>query len=533
MCHFSFLVTAVVALANIVKSSLGPTGLDKMLVDDLGDVNITNDGATILKQLDVAHPAAKVLVELSNLQDQEVGDGTTSVVLLAAEMLRQANELVKNHVHPTSIISGFNLAKKEACKYIKDHMTMEVSKLPEDAILNVARTSMSSKIIGHEGDFFAKMAVDAVSAIETTGRDGKKKYPINTINILKAHGKSARESELVNGFALNCTRAAQGMPTVVKNAKIALLDIDLRKAKMAMGVQVLINDPSKLQDIREKENSLTRDRIQLLIDSGANVILTTKGIDDMALKTFVDNKCMAVRRCKKSDLQAIAAATGGKVILSFADEEGNESFDVEALGTAEEVSETKVGYGELIYIKGTPLKRSQSIILRGANDFMLDEIDRSLHDAMCAVKRCLESKKVVPGGGACEGALNVYMESLADKMATREQLALRAFASALLTIPKTLAINGAYDAIDLVAQLRAYHAASQTDEAKKDYKWTGLDLDNGKVRNNLKAGVLEPAMSKVKMLRFATEAAITILRIDDSITMGGKDDPKNPQHNHY
>jgi T-complex protein 1 subunit alpha len=425
------------------------------------------------------------------------------------------------------------MAKKEACKFLKENMTMDVAKLPEDAVMNIARTSMSSKIIGHEGDFFAKMAVDAVTAVETTSRDGKKKYPINSINILKAHGKSARESELVNGFALNCTRAAQGMPTVVKNAKIALLDIDLRKAKLSMGVQVVINDPSKLQDIREKENSLTRDRIQMLIDSGANVILTTKGIDDMSLKSFVDAKCMAVRRCKKSDLNAIAAATGGKVILSFADEEGNESFDSSLLGSAEEVAETKVGYGELIYVKGTPLKRSQSIILRGANDFLLDEVDRSLHDAMCAVKRCLESKKVVPGGGACEAALNVHMEAVADKMDTREQLAMRAFADALLTIPKILALNGAYDAIDLVAQLRAYHAASQQDETKKAYKWTGLDLDNGKVRNNLTSGVLEPAMSKVKMIRFATEAAITILRIDDAISMATKDDPQNPQHNHY
>lgn len=526
-------VTAVVALANILRTSLGPTGLDKMMVDDLGDVNITNDGATILKQLDVAHPAAKVLVELSHLQDQEVGDGTTSVVLIAAELLRQANELVKNQVHPTAIINGYNLAKKEACKFLKDQMTVEVAKLPADAVLNVARTSISSKIIGHDGDYFAQMAVDAVTAVESVGRDGKKKYPINTINILKAHGKSARESELVNGFALNCTRAAQGMPTVVKDAKIALLDIDLRKAKLAMGVQVLINDPSKLQDIREKENTLTRDRIQLLLDAGANVILTTKGIDDMSLKSFVDRKVMAVRRCKKSDLQAIAAATGGKLILSLADEEGNESFDATCLGTAEEVCETKVGYGELIYVKGTPLKKAQSVILRGANDYMLDEIDRSLHDAMCAVKRCLESKKVVPGGGACEGALNIYMENLAEKMATREQLAVHAFAQSLLTIPKILAINGAYDATDLVAQLRAYHTASQTDDSKKDYKWTGLDLENGKVRNNLTAGVLEPAMSKVKMIRFAVEAAITILRIDDAITMRGKDDPNSPQHNHY
>jgi len=240
-----------------------------------------------------------------------------------------------------------------------------------------------------------------------------------------------------------------------------------------------------------------------------------------------------VRRCKKSDLVAIAAATGGKVLLSLADDNGEESVDASGFGTAAEVSETKVGDGELIYIKGCSAKTSQSIILRGANDFLLDEIDRSLHDAMCAVKRCLESKKVLPGGGCIEAALSVHMESVAEKIATRERLAVEAFAQAMLVIPKTLAVNGAYDAIDLAAQLRAYHAASQTDPAKKDYKWTGLDLEEGKIRNNLAAGVLEPAMGKVKMIRFATEAAITILRIDDAITMGAKNDPRNPGHNHY
>lgn len=526
-------VTAVIALANIVKSSLGPTGLDKMLVDDLGDVNITNDGATILKQLDVQHPAAKVLVELSNLQDQEVGDGTTSVVILASELLRAANELVKQKVHPTSIISGFNYAKKEACRYIKETMTTEVSALPEDAIMNIARTSMSSKIIGNESDFFAKLAVDAVTAVEQPSKTGKSKYPINSINILKAHGKSARESELVPGFALNCVRAAQGMPTVIRNAKIALLDIDLRKQQLGMGVQVLVNDPTKLQNIRDREAGITKDRINMLLDAGANVILTTKGIDDMALKCFVDRKVMAVRRCKKSDLMAIAASTGGKVLLSLADEDGAESVDESVFGTAEEVAESKVGDGELIYIKGCSAKSSQSIILRGANDYLLDEIDRSLHDAMCAVKRCLESKKVLPGGGCIEGALSVHMESVAEKMATRERLAVEAFAQALLVIPKTLAVNGAYDAIDLAAQLRAYHSASQSDPSKEEYKWTGLDLDEGKVRNNLRAGVLEPAMGKIKMIRFAVEAAITIIRIDDAITLGAKNDPRGPAHNHY
>jgi len=526
-------VTAVLAISNIVKSSLGPVGLDKMLVDEVGDVTITNDGATILKQLEVQHPAGKILVELSNLQDEEVGDGTTSVVILAAELLKQANELVRNGVHPTSIISGYLLAKREAIKFIKSQMSSKVDTLGRECIINCARTCLSSKIIGGENDFFANLAADAVMAVKTINSKGKAKYPIKAISILKAHGGGSHDSELVNGFALNCTRAAQGMPTSVKKAKIALLDIDLRKHKLPMGVQVLINDPSKLKDIRERENDITKERIQMLLRNGANVILTTKGIDDSSLKYFVEANAIAVRRCAKSDLRHIAKCTGGQLITNLSDTEGLENVDPKMFGEAELVEEGKVGDGELLYIKGCKNTSAQTIVLRGANDYMLDEIDRSLHDALCVVKRVLESNSVVPGGGCVEAALSIYMEHLADTMGSKEQLAVAAFARALLVIPKTLAVNGALDATELISKLRAYHNASQTNQEKADYKWTGLDLDNGKVRNNLKAGVLEPAISKVKSIRFATEAAITILRIDDSIKMAPKDDPKNPVQNGY
>lgn len=521
-------VMAALSIANIVKSSLGPVGLDKMLVDDVGDVTITNDGATILKQLEVEHPAAKVLVELSSLQDAEVGDGTTSVVILASELLKQAAELVKNGVHPTSVIAGYQLAKKEACKFIAKQMSSRVDTLGDEAVVNIARTSLSSKILGGDSAFFGKLAADAVTALKYINAKGEVKYPLKACTILKAHGQGMRESSLVNGFALNNTRAAQGMPKLVKNAKIALLDIDLRKYKIPMGMQVLVNDPTKLQEIQAKEIQVTRDRVNILINAGANVILTTKGMDDVVMKYMVDRGVMGCRRCRKSDLRYIAKATGGKVLLSLTDETGNESIDASCLGEAEVVEESRVGDGEIIYVRGCKTTRAQTVILRGANDYMLDEIERSLHDAMCAVKRVLESKTVVPGGGCVEAALSIYMESLADTLGSKEQLAVAAFAKSLLIIPKTLAYNSAYDATDLVAKLRAYHNASQKGTDKDDFKWTGLDLDNGRVRNNLRAGVLEPAISKVKSIRFATEAAITILRIDDFIKMNQPQDPNGP-----
>lgn len=525
-------VMAASAIANIVKSSLGPAGLDKMLVDDVGDVTITNDGATILKQLEVEHPAAKVLVELSSLQDQEVGDGTTSVVILAAELLRQANELVKNHVHPTSIIAGLNLAKKEACRFIAERMATKTDTLGKECILNVAKTALSSKIIGQESDFFAKLAVDAVTAVKTTS-GGKVKYPVKSISILKAHGKSAKESELVSGYAINCRRGAQGMPPIIKKAKIIFLDFALRKVKLSLGVQVIVSDPKKLQDIKNREADITKERIDLFVKAGVNVIMTTKGIDDFAMKYLVQKGIMGIRRVPKGDLKHLAKITGGKLLISLADAEAGESVDTNTVGEAELVEEAQIGDGQLIYVKGCKNTKAQTIILRGANDFMLDEIDRSLYDSLCVVRRVLESKKVVPGGGCVEVALSMYMENIADTMGTREQLAIAAFSRALLIIPKVLAINGAFDATDLVAKLKTYHNAAQTSKAREEYKWTGLDLIKGTPRNNLKAGVLEPVMSKVKMIKFATEAAVQILRIDDSIKMNPKEDPKGPHDDHY
>jgi len=512
-------VMAVQAVANIVKTSLGPVGLDKMLVDDIGDVTITNDGATILKLLEVEHPAAKILVELADLQDREVGDGTTSVVILAGELLKRANDLVRNKIHPTSIIAGYRLAVREAVKYIEDKLATPIDVLGTETILNCAKTSMSSKIVGADSDFFAQMVVDAATSIKTYNDYGDVRYPIKSINILKAHGKSVKESQVIKGYALNMGRAAQGMVKSVKNAKIACVDFNLQKTKMQMGVQVLVSDPKELERIRQEELDITARRIKMMIDGGANVILCSKGVDDMALKYFVEAGCIACRRVPKDDLRRVAKATGAQILLTLADMEGNETFDPESLGSCAEVCEDRVSDDDMIVLKDCKNMQACTMLIRGANDYMLDEVDRSLHDALCIVKRTLESEKVVAGGGAVEAALSVYLESLATTLGSREQLAIAEFAEALLVIPKTLAVNAAKDSTDLVAKLRAYHHASQTKPDKAHLAGYGLDLVKGELKNNLGEGVLEPALSKLKSIQFATEAALTILRIDDLIKL--------------
>jgi len=334
---------------------------------------------------------------------------------------------------------------------------------------------------------------------------------------------------LVDGYALNCTIAAQQMPRSIKNAKIACLDFSLQKAKMKMGVQVLVTDPKELDAIRDRESDITKERIQKVLNSGANVILTTGGIDDLCLKYFVEAGAMAVRRCKKVDLKRIAKATGATFITSLANLEGEESFEASYVGEAAEVSQKRICDDELILITGPKQRTAASIILRGPNDFYCDEMERSVHDSLCVVKRVMESKNVVVGGGTVEAALSIYLENFATTLSSREQLAIADFAKSLLVIPKTLAVNAAQDSSDLVAKLRAYHNTSQTKADHSQMKNFGLDLYEGAVRDNSKAGVFEPAISKIKSLKFATEAAITILRIDDLIKL----EPERGEENAY
>ena len=498
-------VMAVQAISNIVKTSLGPQGLDKMLVDDIGDVTITNDGATILKLLQVDHPASKVLVELAQIQDREVGDGTTTVVILASELLKRGNQLIQNKIHPTTVISGYRYALKKAVQHIKDQLIIKKDNLDKDLLKKVATTSLSSKLIGPESEFFSDIIVNAMMGVKTTSVDGSIKYPVKNVNIEKIHGKSITESRLVDGYSIRAMRGAQGMPLTVKNAKIACLDMTLGKFRLQPGVSVLINNPENLEKVRQREMDITKERCEKLIKAGANVILCTKGIDEFAIKYFVEANCIAVRRVEKSDLKRIANASGAKIIISFADEDGEEKIDSSLLGECEEVSEEAVSDYEFIFFKKCKKTTAQTILLRGANEFMLDEVERSIHDALCAVKRVLESNSLVVGGGCVEVSTSIFLEYAARTLGSREQLA----------------INAAKDATDLLTKLRYVHDKAQsqqtTPEEAEKLKNTGLDLLNGKIKNNFNAGVFEPAMSKIKSLKFATEAAITILRIDDLI----------------
>ncbi|KAJ2157564.1 chaperonin-containing T-complex alpha subunit Cct1 [Coemansia sp. RSA 552] len=524
-------VMAAQSIANVIRTSLGPVGLDKMLVDDVGEVTISNDGATILQLLEVEHPAGRILVKLAQQQDTEVGDGTTSVVIIAAELLRRANELIKSHIHPATVITGYRLACKEACKFIANPLAQKVDRLGRDALVSVAMTTLSSKILGTYGTFFAEMAVDALSAVRAADVRGKPIYPVKAVNVLKVRGASARESNYFTGHALFRPFCSAAMRRSVKNPRVAVVDFDITKTRMKLGVQIVIDDPESLEAIRKREADISSERVRMLLDAGVTAVFSTRGIDDAYAKMLAEAGAVAVTRVPKEDARRIAKGCGASVLTTLANLDGEESVDPTALGSAELIEQVRLSDDDVVVVRGAAEQRASSVVLRGANEYMLDEMERSFHDSLCAIKRVMESGAVVAGGGATEAALATYLESFATTLGSREQLAIAEFAASLLVIPKQLAVNAAKDSTELVAKLKAYHATAQKAAADSPHALLsryGLDLHEGRLRDNVKAGVLEPAMSKIKMLRSATEAAINILRIDDMIKLLPEQQPEDP-----
>ena len=504
-------VRAAMAVANVVRSSLGPIGLDKMLVDDIGEVTITNDGATILSNLDVKHPAGKVLIQLSELQDREVGDGTTTVVLLAAELLRLGQELIEQKVHANTVITGYRAAAKKAIAFLKKSCAVSNETLDRDVLVKVAKTSMNSKILNAYSDFFANMVVDACLAVKT--KEGK--CPTTRVNIVKSLGKSFPESQIITaGVALNATRTSDAMPRRIEHPKIAVLDFGLQRTRLPMGVQFRLHDAKKLEAIQQEEVNAALRAVDAILKAGANVIVTSKSIDEASLKPIVKAGFIGIRHVSDAELAHLARSTGATVVKQLINDDCGESFDPAWLGSAELIEEVPIGDNRMTVFRGCAKENSASIVLRGPNTYTLEEANRSLRDALFAVKRVIESKHVVSGGGAVEAALSVYLSQIAKNYEGKEQVAMLKFGEALLVIPKILANNAALDAIDLIAKLRSAHYEAQQ---KGDKCFASLDLVNGTIRDGMQAGVIEPGMSKVKSIQFATEAAITILRIDDLI----------------
>lgn len=399
---------------------------------------------------------------------------------------------------------------------------MKVDTLGEGSLISVAKTSMSSKIIGVESDHFAKLAVQACQHVKSKTN----KVSVSSIQIAMAHGKSALESKFFPGYVLRTARVSQQMPLRIDNPKIAMVDFNLNKFRLAMGTQISVEDPKNLEKLRQRECDILKERIGSIIAAGANVIITTKALDDIAAKYLVEAGCIGLRRVDKSDMRRIARATGGNVITTLANEDGSEGFSAEDLGEAIAIYEESVGDFDHIFIETSKKSKGNvcSIILRGASEVMTDEIERSLHDSICVLKRTLESGLMVPGGGACEAALFNFLTQYANSIATKEQIPIMEFAEALLVIPRVLSTNAAQDTAELLSKLTTIHKAVQANPEDEKYKgkeieFTGLDLANGKIRNCKRDGVLEPLDGKIKAIRFATEAAITILRIDDMIKL--------------
>lgn len=505
-------IQAAKIVAETVKTTLGPRGMDKMLVSSIGDVTITNDGATILKELDVQHPAAKMLVEVAKTQDNEVGDGTTTSVILAGELLSKAENLIDENIHPTVIIDGYKKASDKA-QEVLNSMATPVNINDEKALLNVALTSMGSKGLTGAKEHFARLAVDAVKLV-TEERDGKPKADIDLIKIIKKHGKSLEDTELVRGMVIDKEVASSQMPKDIHDAKIALLNTKLEIDKTEFDAKINIERPEQMQLFLDEEERMLKEMVDQVRSTGANVLFCEKGIDDLALHFLAKAGILAVKSVSSSDMEKLGRATGAKIVASIKD------LTADALGSAKAVEEVKIGDDKLVYVRECKNPKAVTVVIRGGAEHIVGEAERSLRDALCVVRNAVEDGKIVPGGGAPEAEIARQLRSYAVKVGGREQLAIEAYANAVEAVPLMLAENAGLDPIDIMVALRAEH--------EKDHgPYYGVDVFSGQIKNMLELNVVEPMRVKQQVVKSATEAANMILKIDDLIAAKGMDkEPK-------
>ena len=491
-------ITAAKAVASAVRTTLGPKGMDKMLVDTIGDVVITNDGVTILKEMDIEHPAAKMMVEIAKVQDAEVGDGTTSAVVIAGELLKNAEGLLAQSVHPTVIAEGYRMAAAKALNLL-DGFAITVKPTDTAMLKKIAETALTGKNAEVSKEHLCEILVKAVTFV--TDPDGT--VDIAHINVEKKVGGAVDDSELIEGMVINKERGNPNMPTSVRNAKILLLNAALEFRKTEVNAKINISTPDQAQVFLDGEEQMVHDMVDKIIRSGANVLFCQKGIDDVALHYLAKAGILAVRRVKKSDSENLARATGANLATSV------DAISAKDLGSAGMVEEKKVSGDEMIYVSKCKNPKAVSIIVRGGTVHVVDELERAIHDALMVVSVVVQGKKIVAGGGAPETELSLQLRRYASQEGGRVQLAIEAFALALEVIPRTLAENAGLDAIDILVALRAAH-----ENGKKTF---GLDVEAGKPADMLKAGVVEPLRVKTQAISSAAEAAVMILRIDDII----------------
>ncbi len=508
--HANIMAARIVAEA--VKSSLGPKGMDKMLVDSFGDVTITSDGRTVLDEMDIQHPAAKMMVEVAKTQDNEVGDGTTTAVIIAGELLVKAEDLIEKNVHPTVIIDGYRKAADKALETL-EKIAIPVMPTGKEFLEKVAMTSMGSKLVAENKEYLAEIASSAVLHVAQKVED-QYKVDIDDVMVEKKPGESLTDTKLINGIVVDKEVVHPGMPKRVEKAKIALLDTALEIEKTEFDAKINIESPEQMDAFLKQEENMLKEMVEKVAAKGASVVVCQKGIDDLAQHFFARNKILAVRRVKKSDMEKLSKATGGKIITNLDD------FTESDLGYAELVEERKIGDDKMTFIEGCKNPRSVAILIRGGTERIVAEAERSIHDALCVARDVVEDPKILAGGGAPELEVARVLKEYAETLPGREQLAVMGFADALEAVPTTLSENAGLDPIDIISELRARH--------EKGEVWAGIEVHSGKVKDMREVSIFEPLAVKKQIIKSATEAASMIIKIDDIIAAGKMRAPPTP-----